>query len=85
MLGFKRFKKQVRAWTRKEIAREARATMMSYHAARQAFDIYEMRLETIDTRMCKKIAGLETRIAELEATLALMATEVDQPPVRRAG
>lgn len=86
MFTFEKTKKRIRAWARKEIARETRASMMSYQAARQSFDIYEMRLETIDTRICKRLMELETRVAELEATLALMTSEDEgAAPLRRAG
>ena len=83
MFGFEKQKKRLRTWARKEIAREARATMVSYQAARQSLDIYEMRLETIDTRLGKRIRELEARIETLEATLALHSSEPEQH--RKAG
>ena len=88
MLGFAKWKKKVRAWTRKEIAREARQTMMSYQAARQALDLYEMRLETMETRLCKRVLLLEDQVTELEATLSLLMDEraLEAPALnRRAG
>ena len=58
---------QLRRQIRREIQREIQQTLVSYSAARQAFDIYEMRMETQDTRIAKKIIALEERIAALEA------------------
>ena len=84
MFGFEKTKKKVRTWARKEIAREARQTMMSYQAARQALDIYEMRLETIETRFCKRVMLLEDKVAELEATLSLIVDERDAHSSHRA-
>ncbi|MEL7464189.1 MAG: hypothetical protein AAFN79_08990 [Pseudomonadota bacterium] len=84
MFGFERAKKKVRAWARKEIAREARTTMMSHQAARQMVDVFEMRLEAIETRLCKRVLTLEGRVAELEAALSLIADQ-EEPVQRKAG
>ncbi len=51
---------------RKEIQREAQQNLLTHNAARQALDLYEMRLETLDTRLAKRIMALEARITELE-------------------
>lgn len=87
MFGFEKTKKRIRAWARKEIAREARQTMMSYQAARQALDLYEMRLETMETRLCKRVMELEDKVVELEAALSLIADDAAAPSriTRRAG
>ncbi|MEM7523502.1 MAG: hypothetical protein AAF360_07060 [Pseudomonadota bacterium] len=58
---------------RREIARETRSTMLSYHAARRSLDVYEMRLDAIDTRLGKRVRELEARVAELEAADAAPA------------
>ena len=83
MLGMRQLRKKLRSMIRKDIAREAQATMLTYTAARQSLDIYEMRLETIDTRLGKRIRELEARIETLEATLALHSSEPEQH--RKAG
>lgn len=70
MFSLEKQKQKFRVWARREIAREAQNSMLSYQAARQALDLYEMRLETIDTRLCKQVRQLETRVVELEAALA---------------
>ncbi|MGB0410994.1 MAG: hypothetical protein ACPGFA_05360 [Pikeienuella sp.] len=75
MLGIRRLRKKLRSMIRKDIAREAQASMLTYTAARQSLDLYEMRLETIDTRLGKKIRELEARVDELEAALTLRAHE----------
>ena len=82
MFGFEKARKRARTWVRKEIAREARQTMMSYQAARQALDLYEMRLETIDTRLCKRVMELEDKVAELEAALSLLSDERSSEALR---
>ncbi len=65
----KRFSIAKRFWSRvrREVAREARENMMSYAAARQSFDLYEMRLEAIETRLIRKIIALEAEIGALKA------------------
>jgi len=77
----KRFSITKRFWSRvrREVAREAREHMISYAAARQSFDIYEMRLETIETRLIRKIVALER---ELEALKGMRDDAVQ--PLRRA-
>lgn len=80
MFGFEKTKKKIRSWARKEIARETRQTMMSYQAARQVVDLYEMRLEAIDTRLCKRVMQLEDKVAELEAALSLMTDDQHAAP-----
>lgn len=58
-----------RFWSRvrREVAREARENMMSYTAARQSFDLYEMRLDAIETGLIRKIVQLEKEVAALRA------------------
>lgn len=80
MFGWKSFKRRLRGLIRREIAREAQANMVTYTAARQTMDLYEMRLETIDTRLCKRLRELEARVADLEAAQTLRAE-----PQRKAG
>ena len=58
---------QLRRQIRKEIQREAQQNLLTHAAARQSLDLYEMRLETLDTRLAKRIMTMEARIAELEA------------------
>lgn len=77
MLGLARLRRNLRSMIRKDIAREAQASMLTYTAARQSLDIYEMRLETIDTRLGKRLREMEARIETLEATLALQAHNTD--------
>ena len=83
MLGLARLRKNLRSMIRKDIAREAQATMLTYTAARQSLDIYEMRLETIDTRLGKRLREMEARIETLEASLALQSHNADYQ--RKAG
>jgi hypothetical protein len=66
-----RFSIARRFWARvrREVAREARQHMMSYCAARQSFDLYDMRLDAAETGLVKKIVALEARIEALEAAL----------------
>lgn len=52
---------------RREIQRDVQQNLVTHTSARQALDLYEMRLETLDTRLAKRIMALEARIAELEA------------------
>ncbi|MEO1611373.1 MAG: hypothetical protein AAFU55_03305 [Pseudomonadota bacterium] len=88
MFGFEGTKKKLRTWARKEIARETRTTMMSHQAARQTIDIFEMRLEAIETRLCKRVLHLEDRVAELEAALSLIGDRdapTERPAERKAG
>ena len=75
MLGLRHLRRKLRTMIRKDIAREAQANMLTYTAARQSLDIYEMRLETIDTRLGKRVRELEARIDELEAAMTLGAHE----------
>lgn len=83
MLGLARLRKNLRSMIRKDIAREAQANMLTYTAARQSLDIYEMRLETIDTRLGKRLREMEARIETLEATLALQTHNTEYQ--RKAG
>lgn len=62
---------QLRRLIRKEIQRDVQQNLVTHAAARQALDLYEMRLETLDTRLAKRIMTMEARIAELEAHAAL--------------
>lgn len=80
MFGLKRLHRDLRSLIRKEIAREAQANMVSYTSARQSLDIYEMRLETLDTRLGKRVRELEAKVETLEASLTHYAE-----PQRRAG
>lgn len=85
MFTFEKQKQKFRAWARREIAREAQTTMLTYQAARQSLDLYEMRLETIDTRLCKRLRELEDRVAEMEATLSLYIEQEAPQQQRKAG
>lgn len=85
MFTFEKQKQKFRAWARREIAKEAHTTMLTYQAARQSLDLYEMRLETLDTRLCKRMREMEDRISQLEATVALYAEAEPAYPAQRAG
>ncbi len=85
MFTFEKQKQKFRAWARREIAREAQTTMLTYQAARQSLDLYEMRLETLDTRLCKRLRELEDRVAEMEATLSLYVDQQGEFDQRKAG
>ncbi|MEL7467688.1 MAG: hypothetical protein AAFN27_04480 [Pseudomonadota bacterium] len=69
---------KLRRQIRREIQKEIQQTLVTHAAARQALDIYEMRMETLDTRLAKRIMALEDRITALEAREHLQVT-------RRAG
>lgn len=58
---------QLRRLIRKEIQKDVQQNLVTHAAARQSLDLYEMRLETLDTRLAKRIMAMEARIAELEA------------------
>ncbi|MEM7211544.1 MAG: hypothetical protein AAF479_06560, partial [Pseudomonadota bacterium] len=58
---------QLRRQIRREIQREIQQTLLTHAAARQALDIYEMRLETLDTRLAKRIMEREDRVTALDA------------------
>lgn len=58
---------QLRRLIRKEINRDIQQNLVTHAAARQSLDLYEMRLETLDTRLAKRFMAMEDRIAELEA------------------
>lgn len=77
MFGLERLRRNLRSMIRKDIAREAQASMLTYTAARQSLDIYEMRLETIETRLGKRLRELEARVETLEATLSLQSHDAD--------
>ena len=58
---------QLRQMIRREIKRDIQQTLVTHAAARQSLDLYEMKLETLDTRLAKRLMKLEGRLAELEA------------------
>ena len=58
---------QLQKLIRKEIQRDVQQNLVTHAAARQSLDLYEMRLETLDTRLAKRVMALEARIVELEA------------------
>jgi hypothetical protein len=73
---------------RKEILKEAQQNLLTHNAARQALDVYEMKLETLDTRLAKRIMALEARVAELEGASKVerITDRIDRTdPKRRAG
>ena len=63
---FPRLGEELRNLIRKEVRRDVQHNLVSHAAARQALDIYEMKLETLDTRMAKRMMAMEIRLAELE-------------------
>lgn len=92
MLGWKTFSNwlamKLKRIIRREILREAQQNLLTHNAARQALDLYEMRLETLDTRIAKRIMALEARIAELESDNKIehLARRIDRPDSpRKAG
>lgn len=79
---------KLRRMIRREIHRDIQNSLITHAAARQSFDLYEMRLETLDTRIAKRIMALEARVAQLEGAPAAqdgMAAAASRPrPVRQA-
>lgn len=63
---FPNLAQELRRLIRKEIQRDIQQNLVTHAAARQSLDIYEMKLETLDTRLAKRIMAMEARIAELE-------------------
>ena len=63
---FPGLREELRSTVRTEVRKHADQTLLSHAAARQALDVYEMKLETLDTRMARRLIKLEARIAELE-------------------
>jgi len=57
---------ELRRQIRKEIQRDIQQNLVTHAAARQSLDLYEMKLETLDTRLAKRIMTLEARVADLE-------------------
>ncbi|MEM7268186.1 MAG: hypothetical protein AAF401_02920 [Pseudomonadota bacterium] len=84
MFGLTKYRDRARVWIKREIARYAQTNMLSYTAARQSLDIYEMRLETLDTRLCKRLRELEERVEQLEAANRIGREKV-APLKRKAG
>ncbi len=63
---FPKLGEELRNLIRREIRRDVQQNLVTHAAARQSLDIYEMKMETLDTRLAKRIMALEARIAELE-------------------
>ncbi len=63
---FPKLAEELRRMIRREIKRDIQQTLVTHAAARQALDLYEMKLETLDTRLAKRIMTIEARLAELE-------------------
>ncbi|MEM6663606.1 MAG: hypothetical protein AAF666_15675 [Pseudomonadota bacterium] len=63
---FPAFSERLRQAIRREIKRDIKQTLVTHAAARQSLDLYEMKLETLDTRLAKRIMALEARVTELE-------------------
>lgn len=63
---FPRLADDLRRMIRREIRRDIDKTLVTQAAARQSLDLYEMKLETLDTRLAKRLMALEGRVAELE-------------------
>lgn len=61
---------KLRRIIRREIQRDIQQSLVTHAAARQSFDLYEMRLETLDTRVAKRILALEKRVTHLEEVQA---------------
>ncbi|MEM1297858.1 MAG: hypothetical protein AAGH68_01170 [Pseudomonadota bacterium] len=77
---------KLRRMIRREIRRDIQNNLITHAAARQSFDLYEMRLETLDTRVAKRILALEARVAQLEAARAPTAQPTDRRgAMRQAG
>lgn len=69
---------KLRRMIRREIQRDIQTSCVTHAAARQSFDLYEMRLETMDTRVAKRILALEDRVARLEAERTATTNVVDR-------
>lgn len=76
---------KLRRMIRREIQRESQQNLVTHTAARQALDLYEMRLETLDTRLAKRIMALEARVSALEAQQKIERLGPLSEPVRQAG
>ena len=63
---FPKLGEELRTLIRKEIRRDVQQNLVSHSAARQSLDLYEMKLETLDTRMAKRMMALEARLSQLE-------------------
>jgi len=63
---FPRLVEDLRKLVRREIRRDVQQRGVGREAVRQSLDLYEMKLETLDTRLAKRIMAMEARIAELE-------------------
>ena len=63
---FPRLGDELRTLIRKEVRRDVQQNLVTHSAARQSLDLYEMKLETLDTRLAKRMMALEARISELE-------------------
>ncbi len=57
---------ELRQIVRREIRRDIQTNLVTHAAARQSLDLYEMKLETLDTRIAKRMMALEAKVAELE-------------------
>jgi hypothetical protein len=57
---------ELRKVIRREIRRDIERSLVTHAEARQSLDLYEMKLETLDTRLAKRLMALEGRVAELE-------------------
>ena len=85
MFSDARTKNEFMDWARREITRETHSSMISYQAARQALDVYEMRLEAMETRLSKEIRDLEARIDELETELDAREAPPEKVTLRTVG
>ena len=70
---FPKFGDDLRRIVRREIRRDMQANLVTHAAARQSLDLYEMKLETLDTRLAKRLMALEAKVAELEAQGGIQA------------
>lgn len=56
----------LRKTVRREIRRDIQNNLVTHTAARQSLDLYEMKLEALDTRLAKRMMALEARVGALE-------------------
>ena len=73
---FPKLRDEIRTMIRREIRRDIQQSLVTHTAARQSLDLYEMKLEAMDTRLAKRMMALEAKLHEMEA-------REDEQPTRR--
>ena len=62
------FKKKFNALVKKHINSKLDGGVISYPSAQQLLEIYEMRLDTIETNLLNKVNKLESELRKLKET-----------------